>query len=56
MVLKGIQVDDDPVEGGSFGDVYKGRLGNQDIALKVLKVYQMTDMNKLLRVFIITKP
>jgi hypothetical protein len=34
LVLKGIQVDDDPVEGGSFGDVYKGRLGNQDIALK----------------------
>jgi hypothetical protein len=56
LVLKGIQVDGDPVAGGGFGDVYKGRFRNQEIALKVLKVYQKSDMDKLLKVFIIIKP
>jgi len=51
LVLKGIQVDGDPVEGGGFGDVYKGRFGGQVIALKVLKVYQKSDMQKLLKDF-----
>lgn len=47
LVLKGIEVDGDPVAGGGFGDVYKARFGTQEIALKVLKVYQKSDMLKL---------
>ena len=56
LVLKGIQVDGDPVARGGFGDVYKGRFRNQEIALKVLNFYQKSDIDKLLKVFIITKP
>jgi hypothetical protein len=56
LVLKGIQVDGDPVARGDLWDVYKGRFRNQEIALKVWKVYQKSDMDKLLKVFIITKP
>jgi len=43
-------VDGDPVAGGGFGDVYKGQYRNQEIALKVLKVYQKSDLQKLLKV------
>ena len=50
LILKGIEVEEDPVAGGGFGDVYKGRFRTQDIALKVLKVYQKSDVQKLLRV------
>jgi serine/threonine protein kinase len=50
LVLKGIQIDGDPVAGGGFGDVYKARYQRQEIALKVLKVYQKSDMDKLLKV------
>jgi hypothetical protein len=52
LVLKGIEVDGDPVAGGGFGDVYKGRYQNQEIALKVLKLYQKSDMEKLLKVLV----
>jgi len=40
----------DPVAGGRFGDVYKGRFRGREIAIKVLRVYQKSDMNKLLKV------
>jgi len=50
LVLTGIEVDGDPVAGGGFGDIYKGRYQRQEIALKVLKVYQRSDMEKLLKV------
>jgi hypothetical protein len=50
LVLKGIEIFGDPVAGGGFGDVYKGRLRGQEIAIKVLKVYRESDMDKLLKV------
>lgn len=51
LVLTGIEVHGDPVAGGGFGDVYKGKYQKQEIALKVLKVYQKSDMEKLLKDF-----
>ena len=50
LVLKGIQIIGDAVGGGGFADIYKGWLWNQEIAVKVLKVYQKSDMEKLLKV------
>lgn len=52
LLLKGIEVDGGPVAAGGFGDVYKGKFQGQEIALKVLKVYQRSDMEKLLKVII----
>jgi hypothetical protein len=55
LVLTGIEIDGDPVAGGGFGDVYKGKYQKQEIALKVLKVYQKSDMEKLLKVSVSPK-
>lgn len=49
LVLKGIEIEGDAVAGGGFGDIYKGRLGCQEIAIKVLRIYQKSDMDKLLK-------
>jgi hypothetical protein len=53
LVLKGMEVDGDPVAGGGYEDVYKGRFKRKEIALKVLKVYRKSDMEKLLKVTIL---
>ena len=50
LILKGIEFEGDPVVGGGFGDVYKGRLRGQDIAIKVPKTFRQTDVDKLHRV------
>ena len=50
LVLKGIEIIGDAVEGGGFADIFKGRLQDQEIAVKVLKVYQKSDIKKLLKV------
>jgi serine/threonine protein kinase len=50
FVLKGIEIIGDPVAAGGFADVYKARLRGQDIAIKVLRVYQKSDIDKLLKV------
>ena len=55
LVLNGIKVYGDPVAAGGFGDVYKGKYRKQEIALKVLKVYQKSDMEKLLKVSVSPK-
>jgi hypothetical protein len=39
-----------PVDRGGFGDVYRGLLHGQDIAVKALRVYQTSDLVKLLKV------
>jgi hypothetical protein len=48
--LKGIHIIGDAIGGGGFADVFKGRFRDQDIAVKVLKVYQKSDIEKLLKV------
>jgi hypothetical protein len=50
LVLKGIEIVGDAVGGGGFADIFKGRLQNHEIAVKVLKVYQKSDIEKLLKV------
>ena len=50
LVLDGIEILGDAVEGGGFADIFKGRLRGQEIAVKMLKVYQKSDIEKLLKV------
>ena len=50
LVLNGIEILGDPVGGGGFADIFKGRLGDQMIAVKMLRVYEKSHMDKLLRV------
>jgi serine/threonine protein kinase len=50
LVLEGIEITGDAVGGGGFADIFKGRLVDQEIAVKVLKVYQKSDIEKLLKV------
>ena len=35
---------------GGFGDVYKGLLREQPVAVKVLRIYQQSDVGKTLKV------
>ena len=41
---------EDPVDEGSFGDVYQGRVTNRIVAWKIFRVNQRTDMSKLMKV------
>ena len=50
LILKGIELDSKPIAGGGYGDVYKGRSRGQEMALKALRVYQKSDIQKLLKV------
>ena len=52
LVLDGIEIIGDAVGGGGFADIFKGRLHDQEIAVKVLKVYQKSDIEKLLKVML----
>lgn len=60
--LDGVKMSDRPVAAGSFGDVYKGTLRGQAIAVKMVKLYEKSDVVRLLRVssstlhFFITGP
>ncbi|KAJ8077653.1 Rho guanine nucleotide exchange factor [Marasmius tenuissimus] len=38
-----------PVAGGGFGDVWKGRIADEIVCLKVVKVYLASDVEQLLR-------
>src|ERR1700685_3690625 len=50
LALKSIEMEAHPVDHGSYGDVYKGVLHSQKIAVKALRVYQTSDLVKLLKV------
>jgi hypothetical protein len=51
MILKGVElVGGDAVAGGGYGDVWKGLLQGELLAVKVVKVYQKSDVVKLLKV------
>jgi hypothetical protein len=50
LVLKEIDIIGDAVGGGGFADIFKGQLWGQEIAVKILKVYQKSDIEKLLKV------
>ena len=48
LVLKGIEIIGDAIAGGGFADIFKGQLQDQEVAVKVSKVYQKSDIEKLL--------
>jgi hypothetical protein len=50
LALKGIEMERHPVDNGGYGDVYKGQLHGRKIAIKALKVYQSSNLTKLLKV------
>jgi hypothetical protein len=52
LVLDRVEIIGDAVGGGGFADIFKGRLLDQEIAVKVLKVYQKSDIEKLLKVML----
>jgi len=51
LVLNGVNLQGNPVAGGAFGDVYKGHIEGQMLAVKVLKVYEMSERDELLKRF-----
>jgi hypothetical protein len=40
----------DPVDGGSFGDLWKGKIRGELVAVKVVKLYVAQDVKKLIKV------
>lgn len=54
MVLKGVQrIGKHPVARGSFGEVWKGTYEGKLIAVKVLHVYEKSDLVRLLKVWLL---
>ncbi|EAU82166.2 TKL/TKL-ccin protein kinase [Coprinopsis cinerea okayama7 len=52
LALKGIKREDDyPVTSGHFGEVWRGRYQKQKVCLKVVRVYQRSDVEHFLRIF-----
>ncbi|KAK1235176.1 Rho GTPase activating protein [Marasmius sp. AFHP31] len=43
------RIGDWPIGGGGFGDVWKGKIDDHVVCLKVVKVYAMSDVQKLLK-------
>ncbi|KAK1223481.1 Receptor-interacting serine/threonine-protein kinase 1 [Marasmius sp. AFHP31] len=43
------RISERPIDGGGFGDVWKGKIDGQFVCLKVVKVYLVSDVQKLLR-------
>jgi len=52
FVLKTIKIDPNPVAHGGFADIYKGDFLGQEVGIKQLKVYQKSDIEKLLKVML----
>jgi predicted unusual protein kinase regulating ubiquinone biosynthesis (AarF/ABC1/UbiB family) len=50
LTLRGVQRLGKPVAAGSFGDVWKGIIRGERVAIKVLRIYQATDTDKYLKV------
>jgi len=50
LALKGIEMEATPVDRDGYGDVYKGVLHGQEIAVKALRIYQTSDLVRVLKV------
>jgi hypothetical protein len=49
--MRGVRMaGESAVAGGSFGDVWKGEIHGRAIAVKQLKVYERSNIEKLLKV------
>jgi hypothetical protein len=50
LLLTGVEIYGDPIAEGAFGVIYKGRYRGQEVAVKALKIFQKSDMDRLLEV------
>lgn len=50
LVLSGVNLNGWAVDGGAFGDIYKGFVQGHEVAIKVLRVFNSSDRQKLLKV------
>lgn len=51
LVLQGIKMNAlIPEAAGAYGDIYKGHFRGKTLALKVMRVYQRSDLHALLKV------
>ncbi|KAF5349295.1 hypothetical protein D9756_009364 [Leucocoprinus leucothites] len=51
LLVDGIKRDDVPHSAGSFGDIYRGNFRGQVVALKVVRLFRRSDLNKALKAF-----
>ena len=50
LTITDLERDDDVLDSGRFGEIYKGRSRNQAICLKIIKVNRNTEIKQLLKV------
>jgi hypothetical protein len=50
LMLKGVQRLGNPVAAGTFGDVWKGIIQGESVAIKILRIYEKTDVDNHLQV------
>jgi hypothetical protein len=50
LALRGIEIEAQPIDRGGYGDVFKGVYHGQQVAVKALRIYQTSDLVKLLKV------
>jgi hypothetical protein len=53
MILEKVEKGVYPIARGGFGDVYKGKFCDREVAVKVLKIYEDSDKESLLKVIYI---
>jgi hypothetical protein len=51
LVLQDVAYSGQPVNGGTFGDIYKGQVRGRAIAIKVMRIYEEEDVQNFLKVF-----
>lgn len=52
LTIQGVEkLGDYPVGGGAFGDVWKGRVGEQLVCLKVIRAYKPSDVELVVKVW-----
>ncbi|KAJ7793004.1 kinase-like domain-containing protein, partial [Mycena leptocephala] len=49
FALPDLQLGGDPVAAGDFGDIWKSQFHNETVCVKVMRVYQKSDINTLLK-------
>lgn len=49
----GITVGDQPVAAGGFADIHKGRIQNKSVCLKVIRLYQVSQVDYVLKVCLV---
>ncbi|KAJ3563779.1 hypothetical protein NP233_g8719 [Leucocoprinus birnbaumii] len=52
LLLRGIDIEKIPFEGGGFADVYKGRYQDHEVCIKVIRVFGKDEQSQLLRTYV----